>query len=57
MTKTSRKSVPFEDWKAEKKRSLERMRVLKLQKALRDAMRRSLNQPPDMSPPRPTRGS
>ena len=52
MVKLPAQSIPFEDWKIEKQRSLERMRVLKMQQALRDAMQRTLAKPPDPSPPR-----
>ena len=55
MTKRPADSIPYEDWKAEKKRSLERVRVLKLQRALQTAMRKALSQKPDASPPRSPR--
>ncbi len=52
MKKIPAESIPFESWKAEKKRSLERVRVQKLQQALKKAMDKALSQPPDASPPR-----
>ncbi|MEM8688449.1 MAG: hypothetical protein AAGF81_14040 [Pseudomonadota bacterium] len=52
MVKLPAQSVPFEDWKIEKQRSLERARVLKMQAALREAMQRTLAKAPDPSPPR-----
>ncbi len=52
MVKRPGKSVPFEDWKLEKQRSLERLRVLKMQQALHEAMQKSLAKAPDPSPPR-----
>lgn len=55
MVKLPAQSIPFEDWKVEKQRSLERMRVLKMQQALQEAMQRTLAKPPDPSPPRKSR--
>lgn len=51
MAKLPGQSVPFEDWKLEKQRSLERVRVLKMQQTLREAMERALAKSP--SPDRP----
>ncbi len=50
MTKPSEPPMPAEEWKAMKKRSLERQRVANLQKALRRALKRSLTQAPPPSP-------
>lgn len=56
-------SIPFEQWRAEKKRSLEMLRDYKIREGLREeiaqdfvrAAERALGQAPDPSPPRAPR--
>ncbi|MEM1199804.1 MAG: hypothetical protein AAGI06_10890 [Pseudomonadota bacterium] len=57
MAKLPGQSVPFEDWKLEKQRSLERVRVLKMQQTLREAMERALAKSPAPDRPHKPRSS
>ena len=57
MAKLPGQSIPFEEWKLEKQRSLERVRVLKMQQTLREAMQRISAKSPDTPRPRKPRST